>query len=350
MPIPKQQQKQLEEAEALHRRFYGGEKVTEDPAAGDDPNLSLVGDAPEAPPKEEAPKAEAPPKKEAPKAEAPPKEEAPKDPYSGDYAKLLQAHKTLQGKYESETARAQDQIQAMSGRLHDLENLLASASSAPAEAPASTEIESLLSPQELEDYGEDMIDVVKRAAREAVGKELAELRAENAQLKTQLGGVQQTTAQTARQTMLNDLDRDMSEWRQINTDPAFVQWAEELDTFSGQRRIDMLRAAFEQNNTPRVLSFFKAYAKENAAYQTNPQNETAAKPQVDLHSLVAPGRATDGSDPRAQEERHGRQWTQAEIQRFYGDVQRGVYKNDPAKKQAIEEDIFAAQSEGRIVA
>lgn len=111
----------------------------------------------------------------------------------------------------------------------------------------------------------------------------------------------------------------------------------------------MLRSAFENNNGPRVLAFFKTFTNENAAFQTGAQIETAGQPQVDLNTLVAPGRASDGSAPRAQEESSGRQWTQAEIGQFYADVQRGVYRDDPAKKAAIENDIFAAQSAGRIV-
>jgi hypothetical protein len=263
----------------------------------------------------------------------------------------MQAYRTLQGKYDAETGRAKEQMSAMSARLRDLENLL----SQPAETtqPAATptdSVQSLLTEEEVEDYGQDMIDVIKRAAREAVGQELDTLRAENAQLKQQLGGVQQTTAMSARQTMLNDLDRQQSDWRQINTDPAFMQWAEDIDAFSGQRRIDMLRQAFEENNGPRVLAFFQTFARENAAFKTSGPTETATpQPQVSLESLVAPGRASDGSIPRAQEENAGRQWTSAQIQKFYSDVQRGVYKNDPAKKAAIEADIVAAQRQGRFV-
>jgi hypothetical protein len=267
-------------------------------------------------------------------------------------------HRTLQGKYEAEGARASEQVNGLMGRLHDLEQLLSQGPTASAPATPATpatpvaptvSAAQLVTQQEVEDYGADMIDVVKRAAREEVGPELSGLRAENERLTSQLAGVQQTTQLTARQTMLNFLDGDLGVWRQVNKDPTFVRWAEDIDTFSGQRRIDMLRTAFEQNNGPRVLAFFKSFLNENAAFTGQSQIEPAPQPQVDLNTLIAPGRASDGDAPRAPE---GNKpvYTQADITRFYADVNRGVYKGDPTEKDRIERDIFAAQGDGRIIA
>ena len=335
--VPRQQQKQLAEAEELHRRFYGTPDAEEAAAEGEGEGESEATTAPDLTVVDK--------KKSAPTAEAAPVA----DPYKGDYTKLLQAHRTLQGKYESEGKQMSERMSAMSGRLHDMERLLANPPTPAQPIEAGETQASLLSAQEVEDYGQDMIDVVKRAAREEVGQELAQIRAQNAQLRQQLGGVEQTTQRSARQTMLDYLDREMSVWRQINTDEAFVQWAEDFDTFSGRSRIEMLRAAFEANNGTRVLAFFKAFANENAAFKTDVQTETA-RPQVDLNTLVAPGRAgNNGGVPRAQEEGNLKTYTQAEIGKFYRDVNSGAYKDRPAEKAATEKDIFAAQSSGRIV-
>ena len=343
--VPKQQQKQIQEAEELHARYYGTPDTPPVEAPPVDPSLAVV-------PPVETPPVETPPVDPAPVV--PPVETPPVelDAAGGDYDKLLQMHRTLQGKYDAEGGRANEQVTGLMGRVHELEQMLANPApvtpATPANPAAPTQA-SLLTAQEVEDYGQDMIDVVKRAAREEVGQELDTLRAENENLKTQVGGVQQTTAVTARQTMLNYLDGELSGWRQINTEPVFVQWAEDIDTFSGQRRIDMLRAAFEQNNGPRVLAFFRGFTTENAAFQTQSQIEPARQPQVDLNSLVAPGRASDGDAPRAPEGNKPT-YSQADIQQFYANVNRGVYKSDPAEKDRIERDIFAAQSDGRITA
>jgi len=349
--VPRQQQKQIQEAEELHRRHYGGEAAPapEDKAPAEEaPDLSLVDTATPAPVEEPIEEPSAAPEGKA-KAKAPAKEK-PADPYAGNYEKLLHAHKTLQGKYEAESARAKDQLDALHGRVYEMEQLLAKAPTAAETSVAEQVVQRLVSDEEIEDYGPDMIDVIRRAARETVGPELERLRVENERLQQQLGGVQQTSQLSARQTMLNYLDKEFSVWRQINSDPAFVRWAEDIDTFSGQRRIDMLRAAFDNNNGTRVLAFFKAFAKENAAFtQTSTQTETPSKAQVDLNTLVAPGRAVESSAPRAQDESTASQWTEAQIAEFYRDVQSGVYRNDPAKKARIENDIFAAQKAGRIV-
>jgi hypothetical protein len=66
-----------------------------------------------------------------------------------------------------------------------------------------------------------------------------------------------------------------------------------------------------------------------------------------LNTLVAPGRASDGDAPRAPED-NLTTYTEAEIGQFYRDVQSGVFKDNPAEKDRIERDIFAAQRGGRI--
>jgi hypothetical protein len=346
--VPKQQRDQLKAAEELHAQYYGEAPASETDLALVPEGQPLDGQHPElTPPPVVEPAAEVPPVVE-PAAEVPAADPAA-DPAEGDYPKLLQMHRTLQGKYDAEGARGTEQVNALLGRVHDLEQLVASPPAPVATDPSipSPPTESLLSSQEVEDYGQDMIDVVKRAAREEVGQELNALRAENANLQQQVGGVQQTTAISARQTMFQFLDGELNVWRQLNKEPEFVQWVENVDTFSGQPRIEMLRAAFEQNNGPRVLAFFQGFLTENAAFRPQGQNEPARQPQVDLNSLVAPGRASDGDLPRAPEGNKP-EYTQADIQRFYADVNRGVYKSDPAEKDRIERDIFAAQGEGRI--
>ena len=162
--------------------------------------------------------------------------------------------------------------------------------------------------------------------------------------------MQQQTVQNARQTMLEQLDSALPNWREVNGNQEFLGWLENVDPYSGNKKLDMLRQAFEGNNTARVMAFFKGFLNENAAFTTSQSPApTQAEPKVGLETLVAPGRASDGDDPRAQEGNvNGKVWTSAEITGFYRDVQRGKYQSNPVERERLERDIFLAQQEGRL--
>src|SRR5262245_29971271 len=78
----------------------------------------------------------------------------------------------------------------------------------------------LVTAQELEDYGPEFIDVVRRAAAEVA----APLHAEIANLRGQLGTVQQETSNAFLTRMDATISGMVPGWQQINRDPSFVEW------------------------------------------------------------------------------------------------------------------------------
>lgn len=339
MALPKAAQRQLEKAEKLHAEAYNE----------GNPDDAPKGDTEEVVDLREVPKAAAGDNGETTSAEAQPAPEQVAEGGSDDTWE--HKYKVLQGKYNAEVPRLKQANDALNGRVAEMESQMTALAAQMAESTtAPIEPASHLTPEEIADYGDDMIAVVKKAAREEFEPQVASLQSENEQLRSLLGGMQQQSAHSARDTMLQTLDREESigNWREINGHADFLAWLENVDPYSGQKKLDMLRQAFESNNTSRVMSFFKGFLNENAAYTPTPTPSTA-EPQVNLDTLVAPGRATEGGENRAQEGApSGRIWTGANIAEFYRDVNRGVYRNNPAGQQQTEADIFLAQSEGRI--
>ncbi len=331
MALPEAARKQLEEAEKLHQEVYGAEgaeppagkeKTDETAAPKDTPTLSEVPAAPGTP--------------EEPAATEPPAE-TPEDAVDWQHK-----YKVLQGKYNAEVPRLQGEVNDMKAQMQEL---MASLNTPPEEIQPGAH----LKPDEIEDYGEDMISVVKRAAREELEPEFAKLQSENSQLRGLLGGMQQTTARTARDQMIQELDDQLPTWREVNVDQGFLSWLANVDPYTGQEKLGLLQQAFENNNTTRVLAFFKGYLNENATINPQPTPGNPADPQVNLETLVAPGKAAEGQDVSAQETApQGQRWKESEIKAFYADVNRGVYRTRPDEKERYERDIFLAQNEGRI--
>lgn len=342
-------QKAGEEAERLHAEAYGGEPAAENQLQ-EEPTLEVVSTKPQPDDKEPSVTTieDAPPVEEAaaePAIPAEPPAEEVVAPVEED-PKWEARYRALQGKYNAEVPRLNEEIKNQGEKISQLENLIANMGSA-ANKEAVVAPTSMVSDEDRQDFGEEMTDFVLRAARSVVSPEMQKLRKENEELRKQVSGVTTATAQSARDRLLSDLAQAVPDWETINKADPFHQWLGEIDAFSGEFRQDMLLRAFEKNDAPRVINFFKAYLQENAAV-TASEVPSRPTPTVNMDTLVAPGAPGESVDNRAPEGSSKRIWTQADIAKFYRDATAGKYDGKDAEKLALEQDIIDAGNEGRI--
>ena len=117
---------------------------------------------------------------------------------------------------------------------------------------------------------------------------------------------------------------------------------------------NLLKAAFQAADAPRVVAFFKGYKAEQQATGQVPapagqqQPPAPIVPAVALETLVAPGRAKPASGDSALSAADKPIYTRADIQRFYGLVRQGYYAGREQDKARDEASIFLAQREGRV--
>jgi len=368
MALPAQIKKQVKKAKKIHDEVYSNEQAeNSDPAAEQTPPpgaegqpLAQVGDVAEAPvegdgnPDEPA----AVPDGAAASAEGQTAgDEVPTDgqgeevdPREDDPEFWKHKYSVLEGKYRAEVPRLHDQNRELHEQLNRVEQLLASMSPPEVNAPAPVETPRLTE-DDVEAWGSDMVDFVKRAAAEMVAEQIQPLREENDQLKAMLGQVSSTAKETAREAMLRQLAAQVPDWEAQNVDPGFLAWLNEPDIYSGVSRRQLLTDAFEQNHTARVVALFKGYQAENqpTATPSAPQTveqETPPQPVVNMDSLVAPGKPSQASGDA--EQGSAKYFTQQEISAFYADVRSGKYRKRPELRQQIEQEIFDAVNAGRV--
>jgi hypothetical protein len=262
----------------------------------------------------------------------------------------------MKGRHDKDQAY----IKQMSEQISNLQNVLATVQNAPAPARNSElQFSSLLSPEEVSEYGEEFLGVVGKKAQEAATPLVQELRQEIDALKQQVGRVGGSIAQNARENMFGQLDQTNMPWRDINKDPRFLQWLALPDTYSGVIRHNLLKAAWERNDTPRAAAFFQGFLAEEAAVDPargsipqgslpngsqSPQNGHS-NGKVPLESFAAPGRAKSaaGSIPAEKP-----QISRSQITNFYAMCAAGKYRGNEQERNRLERMIFEAQSEGRI--
>ncbi len=262
---------------------------------------------------------------------------------------------SMQGRYNAslrEKASMEEQMTQLGQELVRTQNMLAQTHTSPQpQAPNRTDHGNvnLITPEDVEGYGEEMIDLARRAALSAVGPELQQLRQENEQLKRRTDNV-------GKQELFARLTAALPNWRQINTSAQFKTWLRLPNVYTGQLRQNMLKAAVDGAEAPKVIALFRDFlAEANATGAGAPAEQieqpapapAPRQPAVSLDTLAAPGRARPASgDSQVPSEKPI--YTRAQITKFYDEKRRGFFAGREAEVAAFETDLGLAQREGRI--
>lgn len=259
-------------------------------------------------------------------------------------------YRSMEGRYD----QASGTIQMMAQQLADLNllvNTMNAAKTTPAPAATAAQAASLLSAQEIQDYGADFLDVVGKKAQEVIGKDIADIKSVIGNLAQKVNGVAATTEKSAFDDMLEFLDKSVDRWRQINVMDQFLSWLRLQDPYSGGIRHELLKAAWARHDGKRVAAFFNGFIADEAA-MAQPSSVTPA-PAGDkipakplLSDFAAPGRAKTAAAPSSPEKP---EFKRSDVAKFYLDVAANKYKGRDADKDRIEQQIFEAGKDGRIV-
>lgn len=269
-----------------------------------------------------------------------------------------QMYRSLKGRFDAETQRLREAVQQSVQRNQQLEALLAGLGpTPPMNGNGGTPNDPLadFTEEEREQWGDDMLTMFARVMDRRT-------RAATAQAMQPFTVQQQ---HQSRRTILDYLDREVPQWRQVNVMPEFENWALMVDPLSGEIRQTLIQRAFEAGDGPRVALFFRTFTNEASPAPAIPQPGPLVAPvppvpmagpqppasnRIPLQDLAAPtGGGGPAGPPAAPVAK--RTYRRSEIMRFFSDKALGLYKTpeQQAQAQAIEIDIFAAQSEGRVV-
>lgn len=260
---------------------------------------------------------------------------------------------SMQGRYNAavrDKGAMEEQMTQLGQELVRTQNILASIQSQPANQQAASHAhESLITDADRENYGDELIDLARRAGREAIAPELEHLRAENQRLT-------QRVQSTSKRELFATLDQHLPTWRQINTNQHFKMWLRLPNVYTGQLRGNMLKAAVDGAEAPKIIALFQDFLREAAAtgqdvpaaqhqqQEPQPAPRTAA---LDLETLAAPGRARPASgDSQVPSEKPI--YSRADIAKFFDEKRRGLWAHRQQAAQDYENDLSAAQREGRI--
>lgn len=282
-------------------------------------------------------------------------------------------YNSIKGRYD----RTEQENKRLAGQIGDMQRLIA-AMNTPQQQPQQQQPQQegsgvrftgpitgrppprRVTEKEIQEYGADLVDLMGRRAMEVgdniFGPQFQRYEDRIAQLERQLGGVRNAVEYDAQSRMYQQLDRELPNWKQINSHPEFVGWLQMPDPLSGQIRHNLLAEAYNSQQGNRVMEFFRRFLNEQASYGPanggqQPGNGAltassyATTPQVDLLSLAAPGRAKAGQTQVSPDKPT---FTVQEIKQFYTDSANGHYKGREDEYNRIQQEIFSAGREGRV--
>jgi hypothetical protein len=313
MALPKQVEQQLKEIEALEKQLMG----EIDPPSQENP----------------APDPEPPAEPSEPKPNENPAPEVPEETWQ-------QKYKTLKGMYDAEVPRLHAQVKELQTFVAQLKQQAEAKPDPVQTTKTPSKRETLVTDEEVEAFGKDLIDVQRKVAREVAmefKEEIDALRAENSELRKQM---QQTDSQIGEVSFEQRLYHLVPDWSAINADPKWVAWLDEFDP--------MLRAP----RRAAAQGAYNASDAEGVAYYVNMFKDAHSTPAVDqrqaeLERQVQPTRSATSQTPVSQK---GKTYTTRDVEKMFLKVKdlNIAHKYDDAKK--LEAEIDAAYMEGRVTA
>lgn len=322
MALPQALQDANEKANELIRQQSEGQKSTPDTGNTEDPK---------------------------PQAQQPQETRTPEPPQQQQQSDSEQTwehkYRVLQGKYNADTKKLNEQLQEAQKRSQDpsLQHRLQALESENSQLKQQLEQqrqasqpngEVKLSQKLVDEYGEDFARAVAEQSSAGSSDLINQLTQKISTLESKLNQTEQATTQTTESMRFRELNAELSkqgiDFEQVNNDPMFHDWLKEVDIASGQDRNTLLNNAFKQGDINRTAYFFTAFkAQEGSNFNNNPLSS-----HVDVTSRAPSDAAGDDNV-----------WTKAQMDKLYADRRAG--KLTDAEFNEWERKLFSAMQEGK---
>ncbi|MEA3639962.1 MAG: hypothetical protein VBE63_08460 [Lamprobacter sp.] len=319
-------EEQLDQAETASEQ--PAETASEPPEASTQAPPAEPGQAAEA--VQEAPTEPEP----APEPEPEPEPEpAPSDDWEHKY-------KTLSGKYQNEVPRLHNEIRELRSALDVLHRQMSSANQ-PKEPEAPP---SLVTADDVDAFGEDLVDLQRRVAREVLAAETEKLRKENEAIRQQMQQVQGTSFEAR-------LLQAVPDFQQVDQDPRWVAWLDEFDPMLQGPRRAIAQAAYSRGDVNAVRAYVDLFKRtiqpsDDGAVPTQARAQQVANRQAELQRQVQPPKAAaPATTPKSGKDRV---FTRQEAEQSYNQVRQLLAKGKIDAAAALEQEISAAWMEGRV--
>jgi hypothetical protein len=321
MALPRQVEAQLKEIEAIEKQLVDSQQQPTEPVEPTEPTEPVEATTPEPEPTE--------PVEPTPKPVEPePQEE-----------KWEQKYKTLKGMYDAEVPRLHAQLKDLKAQMDSLRQ---AAEAKPVEQPKPAAKEKLVTDEDVQAFGADLIEVQRKVAREVAMEFRADLdamKSENEELRKMLA---QTGNQVSEASFEQRLHRLVPDFDQINLDPKWVDWLNEIDPLLRAPRKSIAQEAFNRGDAEGVAHYVSLFRQT-----TEPAAATKSKAKSELERQIQPTRSAATAQTASPK---GRIYTDSDVRVMYQKAATLGAQGKLEEARKLEAEIDAAYMDGRVTA
>jgi hypothetical protein len=241
----------------------------------------------------------------------------------------------LKGKYDAEVPRLHADVREFKAQLDSLRK---AAETKPVETKKPAVAEKLVTDADIQAFGEDLIEVQRKVAREVAAEfrdELDAMRVENDKLREQLNT---TGSQVSEASFEQRLYRMVPDFQDVNADPRWVNWLNEVDPLLRAPRKSVAQDAFNRADAEAVAHYVGMF--KSSITPVEPVNDKASE----LEKQIQPKRSASNV-PVSQQ---AKTYTDSQIQKMFQKSVELSSRGQREEAMKLEAEIDAAYRDGRV--
>jgi len=323
MALPKQVQKQLEEVEELEKAILAQQNPEEAQDAAPEEVDTKAEDASETEPAPEPEKAK-------------PADTSPTDVEEETFK---QKYSTLLGKYEAEVPRLHQQVREMNEVTKQLQDEIAALKVKPTKPKEKV---SLVTDEERAEFGEELLDVQRRIAKEVSHEYEERFEQQESVIKELQDQLAKTGNQIGEVGFSQRLAQLVPDFAEVDQDERWMKWLNEHDPMLRGPRRSQAQAAFDAGDAEAVAHYVNLW-KKTLAEPTEPEKPVV---QAELEKQVAPTRSANSvKQPTNQ---NSKIYSAKEMDAAWNKLSLMMRRGKLEEAAKLEAELSAAYTEGRV--
>ena len=249
-------------------------------------------------------------------------------------------YKTLLGKYDAEVPRLHQQVRDLNAKLQELEKAQQKPESEPTKPKEKV---SYVTDADRAEFGEELIDVQRRVAREVAEEYQEQLAAQAKVIEELRSQIANTGSQIGQMTFAQKLAQLVPDFDKVDTDERWVAWLNEHDPMLRAPRRTQAKAAFDAGDAEAVAHYVNLWKASVA----DTQEPVKAKRQAELEKQVAPNRSANSARTQSAG-KESKIYSAREVEAAWTKIRTLNTRGQVDEAAKLEAEITAAYLEGRV--
>lgn len=255
-----------------------------------------------------------------------------------------QKYKTLQGMFDSQVPTLHKQNKDLAAQLQQMQDQIKVLQKPAEKTP---EPERLVTDKDVTEYGQELIDVQRRVAKEVFRESVVPLQAELAKRDAEISELKASLTKTggdvATVSFEQRLAQAVPDFSQLNVDPKWVAWLDEKDPYTGEPRRNFAEYVYNAGDVTKLKQVVDFYKESTGLTKQTTERQQR---KAELERQITPTRANSqqSTDPTTET----RIYTEREMEVGFTQVRKLNTAGKYEEAAKLEAELSLAYMENRV--